>query len=47
MVEKSNIGNRMKGYEKSFIANKAIPLLPVIARLDGKAFHRWTNRSTK
>lgn len=35
------LGTRMKQYEKLY-TRKAMPLLPVIARLDGKSFHTWT-----
>lgn len=40
-MDKTSLGNRMKMYEKAY-TRKAMPLLPVIARLDGKAFHTWT-----
>ena len=39
-MDKTSLGDRMKAYEKAY-ARKAMPLLPVIARLDGKAFHTW------
>ncbi len=34
-----NFGDRMKLYEMSEAGRKLLPLLPVIARLDGRAFH--------
>src|SRR3954470_25075323 len=35
------IGDRMKGYEHA--ARSALPRrMPVLVRLDGKAFHTWT-----
>lgn len=36
-MDKTSLGDRMKAYEKAY-ARKAMPLIPVIARLDGKAF---------
>ena len=38
---KDALGNRMKGYEK-WDSKKAVPFLPVIARLDGRGFSRLT-----
>jgi len=38
MAEKSNLGDRMKFYEKSYSKN-LLPCIPVISRLDGKNFH--------
>jgi tRNA(His) 5'-end guanylyltransferase len=38
----TSLGDRMKWYEKNFSLPKAVPLLPIIARLDGRAFHTWT-----
>lgn len=32
----------MKGYEGQFTFDQFLPTLPVIVRLDGKAFHSWT-----
>jgi tRNA(His) 5'-end guanylyltransferase len=37
-----NFGDRMKMLEGTEAARRFIPLLPVCARLDGKAFHTWT-----
>lgn len=37
------IGDRMKLYEGQESDRKLIPLLPVMVRLDGKAFHTWTS----
>ena len=36
-----NLGDRMKLYEKQF-DNKLLPLLPLMARLDGQCFHSFT-----
>jgi tRNA(His) 5'-end guanylyltransferase len=32
----------MKSYEEQFTKDQFLPTLPVIVRLDGKAFHSWT-----
>lgn len=37
------ISDRMKLYEGQETDRKLIPLLPVMVRLDGKAFHTWTD----
>jgi len=37
-----SLGDRMKKYEKTETGRKFMPLLPVVARIDGKAFHTWT-----
>ncbi len=40
-MDKTTLGDRMKMYEKKY-SRRSMPLLPVIARLDGRAFHTWT-----
>lgn len=40
-MEKDALGARMKAYEHA-LSLRTMPLLPVIARLDGKSFHSWT-----
>ena len=40
-MDKTSIGNRMKGYER-VSRTKLTRRTPVIIRLDGKAFHTWT-----
>jgi len=45
-MDKSGLGDRMKGYEKVPSA-KLLRRTPVIIRLDGKAFHTWTKRLSK
>lgn len=40
-MDKTTLGDRMKGYER-VTQNKLIPKMPVIIRLDGKAFHTFT-----
>jgi len=42
ITDRTSLGDRIKGYEKAYISQRAMPLLPVIARLDGKSFHTWT-----
>ena len=40
-MEKSDIGDRMKLYEGMESDRRFIPLLPTLARLDGRAFHSF------
>lgn len=40
MNKKDSLGDRMKGYEEIFQHN-LIKRLPVIIRIDGKAFHSY------
>jgi tRNA(His) guanylyltransferase len=37
-----SLGARMKVYEQAMAGDRCMPLLPVCARIDGKAFHTWT-----
>ena len=39
---KDEFGDRMKNYEAVEAGRRFIPLLPVVARLDGKSFSKWT-----
>lgn len=39
---KDDLGERIKGYEKKFTSIKLSKDLPVLVRLDGKAFHSYT-----
>jgi tRNA(His) guanylyltransferase len=39
---KDEFGDRMKEYEMMEAGRRFIPLLPVVARLDGKNFSKWT-----
>lgn len=41
-MSKDNFGDRMKGYEKIETGRSFIPLLPIYARLDGRAFSTFT-----
>lgn len=39
---KDDLGYRMKAFESAEAWRKLMPLLPVIARMDGRAFHNFT-----
>jgi tRNA(His) guanylyltransferase len=39
---KDEFGDRMKEYEMMEAGRRFLPLLPVVARLDGKNFSKWT-----
>ena len=41
---KNGLGDRMKEYERTSDA-KLVRRLPMIVRLDGKAFHSWTKKT--
>lgn len=43
MSKKDSLGDRMKGYEQIFF-NKAVRRMPLIVRVDGKAFHTFTKK---
>jgi tRNA(His) guanylyltransferase len=36
------LGDRMKGYELAETGRRFMPLLPILARVDGRAFHSFT-----
>lgn len=42
MADKDSFGDRMKMYEGIEAQRKFMPLLPIIARIDGRAFSRFT-----
>ena len=42
-MDTSSLGNRMKSYEKNYSQN-AVRGLPIIVRLDGKSFSKFTKR---
>lgn len=42
-MKNSDLGNRMKLYEKQYADKQLLPLIPLCARMDGKAFHTFTN----
>lgn len=39
---KDDLGDRMKRYESAEAGRRLMPLLPVLARIDGRAFHSFT-----
>lgn len=41
MVKGDSLGDRMKLYE-NFSDSRLLPMVPAMARLDGKTFHTWT-----
>jgi len=41
-MDTSKFGDRMKMYESQTTQTKLIPKLPIIARLDGHGFSKWT-----
>ena len=45
-MSKDNLGDRMKEYEGRF-SGRLMPLLPVLARIDGRAFHNYTRKLGK
>jgi tRNA(His) 5'-end guanylyltransferase len=42
MKQKQSLGDRMKFYESQACVEKFLPLIPVVARLDGKGFSKFT-----
>lgn len=46
-METFNIAERMKMYESHETSRKFIPLLPVMARMDGRSFHNFCKRMQK
>lgn len=46
MSDKDSLGDRMKGYE-SVPRTRLVPRMPVLLRLDGKAFHTLTRNMDK
>jgi tRNA(His) 5'-end guanylyltransferase len=41
-MKKDSLGDRMKGYEFQYSGQQLLPLIPIVARMDGKAFHTFT-----
>lgn len=41
-VDRDSLGNRMKLYERQYGGIRLLDLLPVCARMDGRAFHTFT-----
>lgn len=46
-MENDDLGNRMKSYEMAEAGRMLMPTLPVMIRLDGKAFHTFTKGLTR
>ncbi len=46
-MQNDDFGDRMKMYEQVEAGRRLMPLLPVVARLDGKSFHTWTADLTR
>ncbi len=42
MSDKTALGDRMKWYESRYTNDQFMPMVPVIARMDGRAFHSFT-----
>lgn len=42
MSPNTSFGDRMKAYERQETGRRLLPLLPVVARIDGKSFSRFT-----
>jgi tRNA(His) guanylyltransferase len=40
---KDSLGDRMKGYEQQYSSQKLLNLIPLCARIDGRAFHTFTH----
>ena len=40
-MDKDSLGDRMKWYERRY-AHQMMPMIPVLARVDGRAFHTFT-----
>lgn len=40
--DNTSLGDRMKWYESRYTNDVFMPMVPVLARLDGKAFHTFT-----
>lgn len=41
-MDKTDLGDRMKGYESLEAGRCFLPLLPICIRLDGRGFSKWT-----
>lgn len=39
---KDTLGDRQKSYENQYAAQRLLPLIPICARMDGRAFHSFT-----
>lgn len=41
-MKNDDLGDRMKSYEQVEAGRRAMPLLPICARIDGRGFSKWT-----
>lgn len=41
-MDNDSLGNRMKAYEMEIAGRKLLPLIPIMVRLDGRGFSRFT-----
>ncbi len=41
MTDKTSLGDRMKLYERQYSGQILLPIVPIIARVDGRAFHTF------
>jgi len=41
-MDRTDLGDRMKGYESQEAGRRLLPLLPICIRLDGRGFSKWT-----
>jgi tRNA(His) 5'-end guanylyltransferase len=46
MSDKTSLGDRIKAYEHDY-EQRLMPYVPTIIRIDGRAFHTWTNGCKK
>jgi tRNA(His) 5'-end guanylyltransferase len=42
MSDKTSLGDRMKWYESRYTSDQFMPMVPVLARMDGRSFHTFT-----
>lgn len=42
-MRNDSLGDRMKAYEAQYSGQQLMPLVPIVARMDGKAFHTFTS----
>ena len=43
-MKKDALGDRMKAYEAQEAGRRLIPMLPVLARIDGRCFSKFTKQ---
>ena len=41
-MDRTDLGDRMKSYERRYAGMRAVPGLPLCARIDGKYFSQFT-----